>query len=201
MKKSKKYIRQFDVVGYIYLIKSPLGYKIGKTKDINDRAAIFNVKLPFEWSFEKIFLVPHYHFLEKYLHNLFDNKKINGEWFNLEEKEIESLINACDSWKIVCNQNLEMLKNKTFDISGPDCAIVIWPDVSGEFKEYCIKLCNDGSLEIFSSYVDNELIVDIEKHIIRVYHKQDVDKFNIDAVYSRFLKIKEEVEQRNNFAG
>ena len=41
--------------GFVYIIKSELGYKIGMTKSIHDRTKIFNVKLPIKWEFEKIY--------------------------------------------------------------------------------------------------------------------------------------------------
>jgi hypothetical protein len=187
MKKRKRQISQSDLIGYVYLIESPIGYKIGKTKSIHDRAAIFNVKLPFEWRFKKTFLTPYYHALEKYLHEYFNKVKINGEWFDLNENQVEEFDEVCNAFKIMVTANLKMVKGVTYDVSGTSTAIVVWPDINNKIQEYCIKVCSDGSLEIFSSYVEEDLIVDIENHIIRVYHKKDAENFDIDSSYPSFV--------------
>lgn len=83
--------------GFVYIINSDLGYKIGMTKSIHDRTRIFNVKLPIQWDFEKVYCLKDYKLLEKFLHSKFENKKINGEWFNLSEEDlkiIESFYNC-----------------------------------------------------------------------------------------------------------
>jgi hypothetical protein len=86
--------------GFVYIIKSELGYKIGMTKSIHDRTRIFNVKLPIEWEFEKIYCLKDYKLLEKFLHSKFNNKKINGEWFNLSEEDLILIENFYDSIKL-----------------------------------------------------------------------------------------------------
>lgn len=74
---------------FVYVIKSHLGYKIGKTTNLDNRNYIFNVKLPFEWEFEKIYTVLDCTYLETFLHNKMKNRKINGEWFNLTERDLK----------------------------------------------------------------------------------------------------------------
>lgn len=70
--------------GFTYVIKtSELGYKIGSSRSIHNRSAIFNVKLPFRWEFHRIFLNKRYKLNEKTLHQLFDEKRLEGEWFDL----------------------------------------------------------------------------------------------------------------------
>ncbi|MCG6146630.1 GIY-YIG nuclease family protein [Leptospira bandrabouensis] len=74
--------------GFIYILKSEFGYKIGKTKKPKERHAHFTVKLPF--NFEKVFEIEviGYHQREKDLHDLYNVKRINGEWFNLTESDL-----------------------------------------------------------------------------------------------------------------
>jgi Meiotically up-regulated gene 113 len=74
--------------GFIYILKSEFGYKIGKTKKPKERHAHFTVKLPF--NFEKVFEieVTGYHQREKDLHDLYNLKRINGEWFNLTDSDL-----------------------------------------------------------------------------------------------------------------
>ena len=73
---------------FLYIIKSNLGYKIGRTNNIDNRNAIFNVKLPFDWHFADIFPVDNSKKLEKLFHSIFRLKKINGEWYDLLESDV-----------------------------------------------------------------------------------------------------------------
>lgn len=76
--------------GYVYLLKSTSGYyKIGHTGNPKNRLRTFNVKLPFEVEFECLIQCDDMRHLEKTLHNHFDNKRVNGEWFNLEAEDIK----------------------------------------------------------------------------------------------------------------
>jgi hypothetical protein len=75
-------------LGFVYIIKSKLGYKIGYSKEIHKRNKIFNVKLPFQWEFAKIFCLKDYKLFEKFLHGVYSLKKINGEWFDLNESDL-----------------------------------------------------------------------------------------------------------------
>lgn len=78
-------------LGFVYIIKSKLGYKIGHSKEIHHRNKIFNVKLPFQWEFAKIYCLEDYKLFEKFLHKIFKDKKINGEWFDLNEYDLISI--------------------------------------------------------------------------------------------------------------
>jgi hypothetical protein len=83
--------KNIEKLGFVYLIKSKLGYKIGYSKEIHNRNKIFNVKLPFQWEFAKIFCLEDYKLFEKFLHNIFVDKKLNGEWFDLDEEDLVSI--------------------------------------------------------------------------------------------------------------
>lgn len=77
--------------GFVYVIYSPvLGYKIGSSRSIHNRNAVFNVKLPFEWNYYKIYVCENHSFVErKALHLLFDDKRMNkSEWFDLNQKDL-----------------------------------------------------------------------------------------------------------------
>lgn len=76
--------------GYIYLIKESYSdyYKIGKTKNIKNRASAFGVTLPFTWKFVAIFYVEKYSLMERRLHSVFQDKHSNGEWFNLDADDL-----------------------------------------------------------------------------------------------------------------
>lgn len=75
--------------GYVYVIKSPTGaYKIGRTIDPDNRLKTFSVKLPFE--VEYLYVIPTCdpRGLEGELHNKFKDKRINGEWFSLDDDDL-----------------------------------------------------------------------------------------------------------------
>lgn len=79
-----------DTIKFIYIIKSDFGYKIGRTKKIESRYRTFNVKLPFDWHFLKVFPVNKnkVNKIEKFLHNQLGDKNMNGEWFILNDNDI-----------------------------------------------------------------------------------------------------------------
>jgi len=76
--------------GYVYFIREDYAgrIKIGKTKDINQRLDTFNVKLPFHVELLHVIESNNYHYTEKLFHILFQSKRVNGEWFNLNETDI-----------------------------------------------------------------------------------------------------------------
>lgn len=86
-----------EKLGFVYIIESNLGYKIGHTKNIEKRTNIFNVKIPFEWEYQYIFMLDDYKKLEKKLHHIFKQKRIKGEWFNLTIDDIKSIIQIIES--------------------------------------------------------------------------------------------------------
>jgi hypothetical protein len=77
------------VPGYVYLLQSSTGYyKIGRTKDPQNRLATFSVKLPFEVEYEHIISSSNMNKLERKLHALFADKRVNGEWFDLSPDDV-----------------------------------------------------------------------------------------------------------------
>lgn len=62
--------------------------KIGRTNDMNRRLSDFGVKLPFQLRLVYFIMTPHSHRLERQLHALFHDKRVNGEWFQLEPEDI-----------------------------------------------------------------------------------------------------------------
>lgn len=81
--------------GWVYIIReaSEGYYKIGKTKDPDDRLATFEVKLPFMVNFTHLIHTTDRHLLESVIHAAFKDKRVSGEWFNLETWEVDYLVN------------------------------------------------------------------------------------------------------------
>lgn len=79
--------------GYIYLIKAETGhYKIGRTKSIPDRMNFFGIKLPFKVELLKAIPVDDMYYFETWLHKWFEEFRVNGEWFALDEISVSNLI-------------------------------------------------------------------------------------------------------------
>lgn len=76
--------------GFVYLLQSPTSaYKIGRTKNPENRLKTFEVKLPFEVEFVCLIKTPHMSVLESQLHARFADKRVNGEWFDLLPEDVE----------------------------------------------------------------------------------------------------------------
>ena len=74
--------------GYVYLIRSPHGFKIGKTVNMKSRTRLFEVKLPFPITIEHYAWFENYSEAERTLHDTFRSKRLEGEWFDLAPADI-----------------------------------------------------------------------------------------------------------------
>ena len=86
--KEEEYVDDDGAQGFIYIIKSEYGYKIGLSKNIKDRLKLFGVKLPFPIEVVGYYKVGNMHKMELHIHNLYKSKRLNGEWFTLDEKDL-----------------------------------------------------------------------------------------------------------------
>ncbi len=76
--------------GYVYLLQAESGaYKIGRTQDPANRIKTFGIQLPFEVDFICVIQTPDMAELESRLHTKFADKQIRGEWFELNEDDVE----------------------------------------------------------------------------------------------------------------
>lgn len=87
--------KEQDKSGYIYFVKEKMNdtVKIGKTKNPRTRLRLFEVKLPFEIEILNKVQVADRHKAETKLHKYFDERNQNGEWFALDQDDIESIEN------------------------------------------------------------------------------------------------------------
>jgi hypothetical protein len=76
-------------VGHVYLFCSQHGYKIGKAINVKSRTKLFEVKLPFVIEVVHAARFDDYSRAEKALHLHFHEKRLEGEWFDLNEADIE----------------------------------------------------------------------------------------------------------------
>lgn len=80
-----------DDPGYIYVIRSQYGFKIGKTRNLHGRTRLFEVKLPFPIEVELSGWCPQYSATELQLHREFAAKRLDGEWFALTDADLAGL--------------------------------------------------------------------------------------------------------------
>lgn len=75
--------------GFVYLLKSTSGFwKIGKTKNPDNRLKTFGVKLPFEVEYEHLIPCEDHNAAEYSLHQRFEANRVNGEWFDLSPDDV-----------------------------------------------------------------------------------------------------------------
>lgn len=75
-------------VGYVYLVWSQHGYKIGKSVNVKQRTRLFSVKLPFGIRVEHYAKFSDYTQAESTLHQHFHSQRLDGEWFDLSLSDV-----------------------------------------------------------------------------------------------------------------
>lgn len=83
--------RDTESGGYVYLIKSEYGYKIGKTKNLKQRTQLFGVKLPFPIEIAGYGWFEDYSSAETEYHRRYAHKRLEGEWFKLSESDVRTI--------------------------------------------------------------------------------------------------------------
>lgn len=74
--------------GFVYVIRSEYGYKIGKTVNLKNRTRLFEVKLPFPISIEHYAWFEDYSHAERSLHLHYHAKRLEVEWFALNPADL-----------------------------------------------------------------------------------------------------------------
>jgi hypothetical protein len=92
---SKKSLAELPRAEYVYLLQDVelTGlYKIGRTNRPKGRVDDFGVKLPFK--VEVLRMIPTYNAakLEAELHEKYEHRRANGEWFDLQENEVLEIL-------------------------------------------------------------------------------------------------------------
>ncbi len=86
-------------LGHVYILGSSTGYyKIGQTTNLVRRLKTFEVKMPFEIWLELSMTFVDCVWAEKFFHACFADKRVNGEWFKLEHKDLLYFQNYSDEW-------------------------------------------------------------------------------------------------------
>lgn len=79
--------------GKVYLLKGDRWYKIGKSRDFDNRAKLFHLTLPFPVEVIHTIETGDCTALESYFHKLFADKRTNGEWFLLSDENVATIKN------------------------------------------------------------------------------------------------------------
>ena len=74
---------------YVYFLYSDYGIKIGKSKNPDKRTSLIATQMPFKIVKIEIYQVNNMDVSEKHLHNYFQDYRLNGEWFKIDNKQIE----------------------------------------------------------------------------------------------------------------
>jgi len=85
----EKHLRKYPE---IYIIKCQKYYKIGKSYDAYQRMKNIELSSPFKLEMVYHAEVNDAHKLEKKIHRKFRNKRVKGEWFELNKDEVKAVI-------------------------------------------------------------------------------------------------------------
>lgn len=77
--------------GVVYVLKSAHGYKVGRTSRVPARMRTFGVQLPFVYTIPLCAWFDDCHVAERRYHEMFASKRINGEWFDLNEADVQQI--------------------------------------------------------------------------------------------------------------
>lgn len=77
--------------GFIYVVRGNGHFKIGRTIDLPTRLRTFGLRLPFPTELVCWFAVDDTHASERSWHQTFADKRVNGEWFDLDAEDLALL--------------------------------------------------------------------------------------------------------------
>lgn len=75
--------------GVVYVLKSAYGYKVRRTSRVPARMRAFGVHLPIVYTIPLCAWFDDCHAAERRYHEMFSGKRINGEWFDLNESDVQ----------------------------------------------------------------------------------------------------------------
>ncbi len=78
--------------GFVYLIEGGGHYKIGKAIDPRKRSEQLTIQLPYPVNLLHVVESDDYSRLERKLHQRFAPQRENGEWFDLEDSDVEHIL-------------------------------------------------------------------------------------------------------------
>lgn len=94
--------RLSERAGYVYVVKSGETYKIGKSKDPENRLKTLQTGASHKFEVVAMIETPDCDTLEKQFHKCFIHKRTHGEWFNLTPDDVEFITSRAweDKWNV-----------------------------------------------------------------------------------------------------
>lgn len=89
--RTKRKSTKNDRSGYIYFLSSAGYVKIGKTLNLDDRMRSLEMSTPLEIELLHFVKSENIDKDERIFHNMFVTKRVKGEWFDLDERDIEEI--------------------------------------------------------------------------------------------------------------
>lgn len=87
---SEAFRPSYEETGYVYFLKSSNGpVKIGKTNNLDQRIKQIKPKMPFQSNLIHSWRCDEPLSIESCLHDFFKEQRVNGEWFELTEKDVQ----------------------------------------------------------------------------------------------------------------
>jgi len=85
-------LRYLDA-GFIYVVEMEGQgiFKIGRTVNIEKRLSQFGIQPPFRYKLRFAYRVDNHDRVEHYFHVIFKKSRLNGEWFRLNEIQVEAI--------------------------------------------------------------------------------------------------------------
>lgn len=81
-------VKAYEPEGYIYLLHCGPYYKIGRTVDLEKRLPQLAIQLPYKPELIHTIASKTPDLTEDFFHRIFAEKRMNGEWFRLNEEDI-----------------------------------------------------------------------------------------------------------------
>ncbi len=91
--------RHFEPDGYLYVLRAGPYYKIGRTIDLPGRIRRLKSQIQLPWPVEVVYTFPCEDMVaaESFFHRNFARKRMNGEWFELDNIDLRWFENLKDS--------------------------------------------------------------------------------------------------------
>jgi Meiotically up-regulated gene 113 len=78
-----------EILGFVYLMKSGRYFKIGKSNAVGRRERELAIQLPDMAATVHAISTDDPHGIESYWHRRFESKRKNGEWFALDQADVQ----------------------------------------------------------------------------------------------------------------
>ena len=152
---------------YICLAYSEFGVKIGRTNNINKRHNEIAFKLPFKIIKTEYFEVENMYYLETKLHKIYKAYRKNGEWFDLNQNQINEIHGIIAEYEVNKELTGEKLPEKPKIFENIDNIVLTKNMTSAAILEYqelfkARKLQEEVSIAQLKRREKEKALIDVE---------------------------------------